>query len=81
MTEKKLTDTFQAVDAAGNTYIIQVWKTLPSYTSGGVRHTVEGTRELRTDDGDSVNRNSVGDYTIFSGIQEIHVTSDDPNAV
>ena len=73
------TNRFSAYDEEGRKYTIFEFTEYHDASTWSSDKLVEGLKELRTADGEVVNRIEKGVYRIM-GVQEIEVTSDDPNA-
>lgn len=78
---KKHTNTFTATSDDGKIYTINEYTDY--HNAGSFENpdqNVEGFKELRTSDGNTVNRIKKGKYKIFGPFGEIILTSDDPKA-
>jgi hypothetical protein len=75
----KRTNRFSAYDEEGRKYTIFEFTEYLDASTWGSDKMVEGLKELRTADGIPVNRIKKGVYRIM-GVEEIEVTSDDPDA-
>jgi len=72
---------FIAQDSAGKSYTILVFQDIVDAGTRGDPHAeLRGVRSLKTAAGERVNYVEKGKYRVFSGWQEIEVTSSDPNA-
>lgn len=81
--EERVVDQFNARDAAGNTYQIQVVRGFagPDATSAGGPGSADIRLELRTEDGRPVNRIDFGTYQIVDGANSTEIWSADPKAL
>jgi hypothetical protein len=75
----KRTKRFSAYDEEGRKYTIFEFTEFLEARTWGSDKIVEGLKELRTADGTPVNRIEKGVYRIM-GVEEIEVTSNDPDA-
>lgn len=75
------TGTFIGREEDGSEHTILEFTTYLEGRTGSGPYRVEGLKELRTKDGDAVNRIEEGKYEIVGGFQDIPLTSDDPRAI
>jgi hypothetical protein len=71
---------FVAHDAAGKQYTIHIFDHLIDVSTRAGHGEAVSSRSLKTANGDSVNCEEKGKYTILTGLADIAVTSSDPNA-